>query len=69
MTKDNEKYDEAFELLADDVGVLDAKVLGVFGAMQRGLSKEEALKKYDITSKDYDENICRFQNEVQRFDV
>ena len=59
MAKDNQVYDEAFGLLADEVGVLDSKVMGVFGAMRRGLSKEEALKKYDLSEKDYDENIDR----------
>ena len=59
MAKDNQVYDEAFGLLADDVGLLDAKVMGVFGAMRGGLSKEEALKKYDLNEKDYDENIDR----------
>ena len=44
MAKDNQVYDEAFGLLADEIGVLDSKVMGVFGAMRRGLSKEEALK-------------------------
>ena len=59
MAKDNQVYDEAFGLLADEVGVLDSKVMGVFGAMRGGLSKEEALKKYDLNEKDYDENIDR----------
>ena len=59
VTKDNEKYDEAFGLLADDIGVLDTKVMGVFGAIRRGLCKEEALKKYELSEKDYDENIDR----------
>ncbi|MDE6717016.1 MAG: hypothetical protein K2J70_02385 [Muribaculaceae bacterium] len=59
MAKDNQVYDEAFGLLADEIGVFDTKVMGVFGAMRRGLSKEEALKKYNFTEKDYDENISR----------
>ncbi len=59
MAEDNQIYDEAFGLLADDIGVLDTKVMGVFGAMRRGHSKEEALKKYDLSEKDYDENIDR----------
>lgn len=59
MAKDNQVYDEEFGLLVDDVGVLDAKVMCVFGAMRHGLSKDEALKKYDICEKEYDENIDR----------
>ena len=59
MAKDNQVFEEEFGLLADDLGVLDAKVMGVFGAMHRGFSKEEALKKYDLSEKDYDENIDR----------
>lgn len=57
--KFHEPYGEDFSLMADDVGVLDTKVMGVYGAMRRGLSKNEALKKYDLTEKDYDENIDR----------
>lgn len=29
--------------MADEVGVSDTKVMGVFGAMHRGATKEEAL--------------------------
>lgn len=40
-------------MIAEDIGVLDTKVMGVF------LSKEDALKKYELSEKDYDENIDR----------
>lgn len=54
-----EPYGEDFSMMADDIGILDSKVMGVFGAMRRGLSKEDALKKYELFEKDYDENIDR----------
>lgn len=56
-------YNEDFSLMADEVGVADTKVMGVFGAIQRGATKEEALKKYGITEKEYDDNIDRVLNE------
>lgn len=59
MAQDDEKYDEAFGLLADEIGVSDTKVMGAFGAMRRGATKEEALQKYGLTEKEYDDNIDR----------
>ena len=58
----NEILDESFELMADEIGVDDTKVMGVYGAMARGLSKEEALKKYDLSEKEYDDNVDRVLN-------
>lgn len=60
--QDNEILDESFELMADEIGVDDTKVMGVYGAMARGLSKEEALKKYDLSEKEYDDNVDRVLN-------
>ena len=40
----------------------DTKVMGVFGAMRRGATKEEALEKYGLTEKEYDDNIDRVLN-------
>lgn len=62
LEQDEKVYDEAFELMADEVGVFDTKVMGVFGAMRRGATKEEALKKYGLTEKEYDDNINRVLN-------
>ena len=62
MAQDDKVYDEAFGLMADEVGVSDTKVMGVFGAMRRGATKEEALKKYGLTEKEYDDNIDRVLN-------
>lgn len=62
QTEEVPTYDEAFGLTADEVGVYDTKVMGVFGAMRRGATKEEALKKYGLTEKEYDDNIDRVLN-------
>ena len=62
LEQDEKVYDEAFELMADEVGVFDTKVMGVFGAMRRGATKEEALEKYGLTEKEYDDNIDRVLN-------
>lgn len=60
--KDNDTLDEAFGLMADEIGVDDTAVMGVFGAIRRGASKEEALQKYGLTPKQYDDNIDRILN-------
>ena len=62
QTEEVPMYDEAFGLTADEVGVYDTKVMGVFGAMRRGATKEEALEKYGLTEKEYDDNIDRVLN-------
>lgn len=62
MPQDNQ-FSEDFSLMADEIGVTDTKVMGVFGAMRRGATKEEALKKYGLTEKEYDDNIDRVLNE------
>ena len=62
IVQDEIVYDEAFSLMADDIGVLDTKVMGVFGAMRCGLTKEQALEKYDLTEKEYDDNVDRVMN-------
>lgn len=62
MNQDKETYDEGFGLMADEIGVDDTKIMGVYGAMGRGLSKEEALKKYGLTEKEYDDNVDRVLN-------
>lgn len=57
-----EIYDEAFGLMADEIGVKDTAVMGVYGAMARGLSREEALKKYGLSEQEYDNNVDRVLN-------
>lgn len=62
MAHQDSIYNEDFSLMADAVGVTDTKVMGVFGAIRRGATKEEALKKYGLTEKEYDDNIDRVLN-------
>lgn len=50
------------DLLGQKERELDLNVMAVFGAMARGLSKKEALKKYKISEEDYDSNIDRVLN-------
>lgn len=56
MEKERNNGDEgaALDLLMDEVGVLGAKAMGVYGAMKRGIPKDEALKKYGLTQADYE---------------
>lgn len=62
MAHQDNFYNEDFSLVADDIGVADTKVMGVFGAIRRGVTKEEALKKYGLSEKEYDDNIDRVLN-------
>lgn len=62
MAHQDNIYNEDFSLMADDIGITDTKVMGVFGAIRRGTTKEEALKKYGLTEKGYDDNIDRVLN-------
>ena len=62
MAHQDSIYNEDFSLMADEVGVTDTKVMGAFGAIRRGATKEEALKKYGLTEKEYDDNIDRVLN-------
>lgn len=66
MAHQDSIYNEDFSLMADEVGVTDTKVMGVFGAIRRGATKEEALKKYGLTEKEYDDNIDRVLNGYKR---
>lgn len=47
------------EFIGDEIPRLDLEVMAVYGAMKRGLSKQEALAKYQMTEKVYDSNIDR----------
>ena len=57
--KENGEEDAAMDLLSEDFGVLEAKVMGVTGAMNRGVPKSEALKKYGLTEQEYNEGYNR----------
>lgn len=48
-----------FELLSSEINETDLKMLGVYGAMARGLSKIKAFQKCQIDEDYYDLNIDR----------
>lgn len=54
--------DAAFDMMCDGFGVHDAKIMGIYGAMARGLSKAETLAKYELTEAEYDANVERVIN-------
>ena len=54
--------DAAFDLLCDEYPIFDVKVMAIKGAINRGIPKEEALKKYGLTEKEYDDNVERVMN-------
>lgn len=60
--RDNGDEDAAFDLMCDDFGALDAKVMGAYGAMVRGQSKAEAIAKSGLTDREYDANVDRVLN-------
>lgn len=47
------------ELIGKEVSNFDLKVMGVYGAVARGVSIEEALKRYELTLEQYEKNIDR----------
>lgn len=47
------------EFIGHEIPHMDLMVMGVFGAMKRGISKKEALAKYKLSEDFYDENINR----------
>lgn len=47
------------EFLGEEIPRLDLYIMGVYGAMQRGLSKKDALAKYGISENVYDTNVDR----------
>lgn len=51
--------DAAFDLLKEDTGELDAAIMGVYGAMNRGVPKRDALAKYNLTEEEYNSNYKR----------
>lgn len=56
------RISDDFDLLCDEHPVDDVKVMCVFGAMKRGLSKADALAKYNMSEEYYDANIERVLN-------
>lgn len=71
MAKNNgpkkEELDTAqhYEFVGDHDGVseFDFRVFACSGAISRGLSKNKALKKYNLTEEEYDKNIERVLND------
>lgn len=51
----NGDEDAAMDMLSDEFGALEAKVMGAKGAMNRGIPREEALKKYGLTEQEYED--------------
>lgn len=47
------------EFLGDEISAFDLSVMGVCGAIRRGVPKKEALLKYELTEEEYDNNIER----------
>mgnify|MGYP004446406855 FL=1 len=50
------------ELLADEISEQDMRIMGVYGAVGRGSSLSEALRKYDISEALYQSEIERVLN-------
>lgn len=50
------------DLMGEEVPELDLRIMGVFGAMKRGMSKNAALAKYKISAEEYDANVDRVMN-------
>ena len=50
------------ELLADEISEQDMRIMGVYGAVGRGASLSEALRKYDISESLYLSEIERVLN-------
>lgn len=47
------------EFIGDEIDSSDLEVMAVYGAMKRGLTKQEALAQYQMTEEFYDSNIDR----------
>lgn len=50
------------ELLGDEISYKDLLVMSVFGATQKGDSLDKALKEYNISKEEYEQNIERVLN-------
>ena len=51
--------DMHYEFVDDEISYIDFCTLAVYGAINRGFTKEEALKRYNMTEEYYDANIER----------
>lgn len=64
MTKKKKITDELTTAMHEDfiggeIPHIDVQVMAVYGSMRKGLSKKEALAKYELSESDYDRNIER----------
>lgn len=46
-------------MIQDEIPLEDLKVMGVRGAIRKGMTKEKALEKYGLTEDYYDQNYDR----------
>ena len=47
------------EFIGEEVSDFDLRIAAVYGALNRGVSKQEALTQYGLTVEQYDSNIQR----------
>lgn len=47
------------EFIGKEIPKFDLYVMGVYGALRRGMSLKDALKKYGLTREQYEANIDR----------
>lgn len=47
------------EFLGKEISQLDLKVMGVYGAVARGVSLDDALERYGLTREQYEQNVER----------
>ena len=47
------------EFLGKEIPQLDLKVMGVYGAVARGVSLDDALERYGLTREQYEQNVER----------
>lgn len=48
-----------WDMIQDEIPLDDLKIMGVRGAIRKGMTKEEALEKYGLTADNYDQNYDR----------
>lgn len=48
-----------WDMIQDEIPLEDLKVMGVRGAIRKGMTKEKALEKYGLTEDYYDQNYER----------
>lgn len=47
------------ELLGDEFDAFELSIMDIYGAIKRGIPKEEALKKHNMPEEIYDANVER----------